>query len=120
MTGRFNLYAEMPTFSNTTKGPTHLSASLALGCSVLRFSASSQMRVPFIYSFVFVFIISGFHVLDGFGKHFFCFLYCLSANQSIPSPCLICFADVFCKFSVKSLAAEAWVSFGMVMSPIQG
>src|ERR1700731_5094050 len=55
-TGKFSRYADLPTFSITTKGPTRLSANLALGHSMFRFSASSQTRVPFEYSYVFVFL----------------------------------------------------------------
>src|SRR3984893_5052736 len=55
-TGKFNRYADLPTFSITTKGPTCLSANLAFGHLVFRFSESSQTRVPFVYSYIFVFL----------------------------------------------------------------
>src|SRR3984893_15152335 len=61
-TGKFSRYADLPTFSITTKGPTCLSASLAFGCSMFRFSMSNQTRVPFVYSCVFVFLCLSYAV----------------------------------------------------------
>src|ERR1700731_777905 len=55
-TGKFSRYADLPTFSITTKGPTRLSANLAFGRSMFRFSESNQTRVPFVYSYFFVFL----------------------------------------------------------------
>src|ERR1700730_18068988 len=55
VTGRFSLNVEVPTFSSIMKGLMHLLVSLALGHSLLRFSASSQTRVPFVYSLVYVY-----------------------------------------------------------------
>src|ERR1700730_3299939 len=56
-TGKFNRYAYLPTFSITTKGPTRLSASLAFGRSIFRFSESNQTRVPFMYSYFLCFCV---------------------------------------------------------------
>src|SRR3984893_10136270 len=61
-TGKFSRYADLPTFSITTKGPTRLSANLAFGRSMFRFLESSQTRVPFVYSCVFVFLCISYAV----------------------------------------------------------
>src|ERR1700731_1662363 len=75
-TGKFSRYADLPTFSVITKGPTRLSASLVFGRSMFRFSESNQTRVPFAYFCVFVFIVGGFHILDGLGEGLFGFFSC--------------------------------------------
>src|ERR1700731_4429939 len=104
-TGKFSLYADLPTFSIITKGPTRLSASLAFGCSIFRFSESSQTRVPFVYSCVFVFL---------------CLLYAVFMYWMALARASFTFSCVFCIFSAKSLAAGAWLSLGILISPMCG
>src|SRR3984893_17431703 len=94
-TGKFSRYADLPTFSITTKGPTHLSANLAFGRSMFRFSESNQTRVPFVYSCIFAFL---------------CLLYAVFIYWMALARASLAFSRVFCNFSTKSVAARVWVS----------